>query len=83
MMKQRKGPMTLKLNNGGPSQQQASVTNQRIKALRQGRHWVWGLTHYHAIKEETIAINCDWVYNYACRLLRDIHGCSIPLFYNV
>ena len=28
----------LKLSWGGPSQGQASGTNQRIKALRQGRH---------------------------------------------
>ena len=28
----------LKLNYGGPSQRQVSGTNQRIKALRQGRH---------------------------------------------
>ena len=30
----------LKLSYGGPSQRQASGTNQRIKALRQGRHLV-------------------------------------------
>ena len=28
----------LKLSYGGPSQRQALGTNQRIKALRQGRH---------------------------------------------
>ena len=28
----------LQLSNGGPSQRQASGNNQRIKALRQGRH---------------------------------------------
>ena len=28
----------LQLSYGGPSQRQASSTNQRIKALRQGRH---------------------------------------------
>ena len=28
----------LRLSYGGPSQRQASGTNQRIKALRQGRH---------------------------------------------
>ena len=28
----------LKLSYGGPSQQQASDTNQRIKAFRQDRH---------------------------------------------
>ena len=28
----------LKLSYGGPSQRQASGTNQRIKALRQGSH---------------------------------------------
>ena len=40
----------------------------RIKALRQGRHWVWGLTPHRAIKEETLAINRDWVYNQAIKL---------------
>ena len=38
-------------------------TNPPIKALRQSRHRVWGLTHRRAIKEETIAINRDWVLN--------------------
>ena len=33
----------LKLSYGGPSQRQASGTNQRIKALRQGCLKVWGL----------------------------------------
>ena len=28
----------LELSYGGPSQQQTTETNQRIKALRQGRH---------------------------------------------
>ena len=44
----------LKLSYGGPNQRQASSTNQRIKALRHGRHWAWGLTHRLAIKEKTI-----------------------------
>ena len=44
---------SLKLSYSGPSQGQASSTNQRIKALRQGRHWIWGLTHRRVIKEET------------------------------
>ena len=45
---------SLKLSYGGPSQRQASDTNQQIKAkIWQGRHWVWGLTHRRAIKEET------------------------------
>ena len=30
-----------------------TVTNPLIKALRQSRHWVWGLTHRRAIKEHT------------------------------
>ena len=30
----------LKLSNDGPSQRQASGTNQRVKALRQGHHHV-------------------------------------------
>ena len=52
----------------------ASGTNQMIKALRQGRHWVCGLTHRRAIKEETIAINHDWVYSQICRLSHDNHA---------
>ena len=47
MMIQRKGLMTqivrakenIKLSYGGPSQRQASGTNQRIKVLRQGCHY--------------------------------------------
>ena len=35
----------LKLSLGGPNYSQVSGTNQPIKALRQSRHWVWGLTH--------------------------------------
>ena len=46
----------LKLSYGGPSQGQTPGTNHRIKALRQGHHWVWGLTHHRAIKEETIEV---------------------------
>ena len=46
----------LKLSYGGHSQGQAPGTNQLIKALCQGRHWVWGLTHRRAIKEENRAI---------------------------
>ena len=38
----------------------------------QCRHWVWCLAHRRVIKEETIAINRDWLYNQAmpcrCRL---------------
>ena len=49
----------LKLIHGGPCYSQASGTNPQIKALRQSRHWVWGLTHRRAMKEETIAINRD------------------------
>ena len=55
----------LKLSYGGPSQTQASDTIQQIEALRQGCHWVWGLAHRRGIKEETIAINRDWVHNQA------------------
>ena len=51
----------LKLSHGGPSYRKASGTNPRIKALRQSRHGVRGLTHHRAIKEETIAVNRDWV----------------------
>ena len=48
-------------------QRQASGTNLRIKL---------DMTHRRAIKEETIAINRDWVYNQACRLSHDIHFVS-------
>ena len=72
MMKQRKRLMANRLSElkktsswatVGPAKQHASGTNQRIKALRHGRHWVWCLTHRREIKEETIAISRDWVYN--------------------
>ena len=53
----------LKMSYGGSSYRKASVTSTPIKALRQSRHRVWGLTHRRAIKEETIAINHDWVSN--------------------
>ena len=66
----------LKLGHGGPSQRQASDTNQPIKTLRQGRHWVWGPTYRRAIKGEAICINCDWIYNQTCRLSHDIHVIS-------
>ena len=55
----------LKLSYGWPSQRKTSGLNKRIKALCQGRQWVWGLTHLRAIKEENI--NHD-LYNEACRL---------------
>ena len=45
----------LKLSYDGPSQRQGLGTNQQIKTLRQSCHWVWGLTHHRAIKEDTIA----------------------------
>ena len=47
-----------------------------------GRCWralsgIWILscltTHSRAIKEETIAINYDWIFKQACRLSHDIH----------
>ena len=54
MMKQRKwlirAKENLKLSGGGPIYSQALGTNPPIKALRQSRHWVWGLTHRLAIE---------------------------------
>ena len=47
----------LKLSHGGLSYSHASGTNPPIKALRQSRHCVWGLTHHRAIKEETNMIS--------------------------
>ena len=50
----------------------------QIKALRQGHYRVRRLTPpppppaHRAIKEKTIAINHDWVYNLICRLSHDI-----------
>ena len=58
----------LRLSHGGPNYSQASGTNPPVKALRQSRHWVWGLTQRRPIKEETIAINRDWIYKQACTL---------------
>ena len=40
------------------------------------------LTRRRAIKEGTIAINLDWVYNQAWILSHGIHGIS-QIFYNV
>ena len=51
----------IKLSHGGPSYRSAPGTNPPIKALCQSRHTVWGQTHRHAIKDETIAMNRDWV----------------------
>ena len=34
------------------------------------------MTYHRAIKEETIAINCERVYNQASRLSHDIHDIS-------
>ena len=48
--------MIRKYHNHKP-QTTPSATNPPIKALRQSRHRVWGLTHRRAIKEETIAVN--------------------------
>ena len=66
----------IKLSHGRLSQRPASDTNQPIKDLRQSHQWVWGLTHRRAIKVETIAIKCNWVYNQTCRLSHDIHVTS-------
>ena len=65
-----------KLSHGELSYSQTSGTNPPMKALRQSRHWVWGLTHRREIKEETIAINRDWVYNQAYRPSHDIQVIS-------
>ena len=59
--------------------QYATLVPRLIKALCQSSHLVWGLAYRRTIKEETIAINRDWVYNQACRLLHDINVVS---FYN-
>ena len=34
---------------------------------------MWEVSPAIALKEETIAINRDWVHNQACRLLYDSH----------
>ena len=34
------------------------------------------MIYRHVIKEEIIAINCDWVSNQACRLSHNIHVIS-------
>ena len=59
MKKQRKGLMSndsqiakenLKCSQDGLSQRQAPGTNPPVKALWQGRRWVWGMTHRRAFK---------------------------------
>ena len=57
---------TLKVSHSGPSFSQASGTNPLKLYVRSI------MTHRRANQEETIAINCDWVYNQACRLWRDM-----------
>ena len=74
----------IKLSYGGPSQRQASGTIQQIKALCQGHHWAWGLTHRRAIKEETIILS----YKPCLGLQPGMQNvawypCCIPPFYNV
>ena len=51
----------LRLSHDVSSYRQGSGTDPPIKALRQSRHRIWGLTNRRASKEETIAINRDWV----------------------
>ena len=58
----------------GPATAKHQAPTHRLKP--QSRHWVWGLIHHRAIKEETIAIYHDWVYNSACGLLHDIQVIS-------
>ena len=74
----------LKLSYGGSSQRQALNTNQLIQALRQDHLEVWGLSHLRAIKEETTAINLDWVHNQARSMSHDLHAvsCSFITFDN-
>ena len=80
----------LKMSHGGPSYRKASGTNPPIKVLRQSHHWVWGMTHRHAIKEETIAttvffspsMNVKWIYLPAsdsfCPIGMPAHYLSVP-----
>ena len=44
--------INLKLSYGWPSQRKISGINKRIKALRQERHWVWGLTQRRQLKRK-------------------------------
>ena len=69
---------SLAMSHGAFSQKQGPGFNPQITGLRMGLSWVSGLTHRRAIKEETIAVNPDWIYNQTCRLLHDIH-----VIYNV
>ena len=50
----------------------SSSPNPLVKVLRRGRQWVWGPNRRRAIKEWSIAINNDWVDNYACSLQHNI-----------
>ena len=45
-----------------------------MKVLHQGHHGVLGVTNYRAITQEIIAINCERVFNQACRRLHYIHA---------
>ena len=81
VMKQRKGLSTHRLSelkkktfwaSVGSASDKHQAPTHRLK-ICQCHHWVWGLTHRHLIKEETIAINRDWVYNKTCRLPHNKH----------
>ena len=63
---------TLKLNHGGPSYSQAPGTHPQIKALRQGRHRVWGLTHHRHHKAQHSGFNWDRVCNNTTDVKRGI-----------
>ena len=51
------------MSHGGPSQTRASSTDPPMNVLGHARHWVWGLTHHHVIKEDIIALNYDRDFN--------------------
>ena len=52
----------LMLSHSVPCQRHASGNNLLAKVSDQGHHYVQGLTHHHAIKDDTIAIKCDCQY---------------------
>ena len=69
----------LKFSHGGPSQSPVSDTDPWTKALCPDRHWIWGLTHRCAIREETIYI---WIVIGFMTNHADCHltpGCQIRL----
>ena len=70
-------PEYMKTNSwstAGQAKDISSSPNPLVKVLRRDHHWVWGSNRRRAVKEWSIAINNDWVDNWACSLPHNIQA---------